>query len=167
MTSQGKIVGVSKIARNITARKSAEGRLAEQARLLDLTNDADFRYQTCGTHYFLEPAGAFKELYGYSAEEALGKSDRNCCAPNFPNRSSVSERSLFVIISWSGELVHRCKDGSKVVVMSRWSLDRDERGKPLSILEQTPILLRARKPRLRCDDRSNYWNCVFVRERSS
>jgi GAF domain-containing protein len=36
---------------------------------------------------------------------------------------------------WSGELVHTCKDGTKVVVISRWSLDRDAKGRPASILE--------------------------------
>jgi signal transduction histidine kinase/PAS domain-containing protein len=36
---------------------------------------------------------------------------------------------------WSGELVHTCKDGTKVVVISRWSLDRDAQGGPALILE--------------------------------
>ena len=36
----GEIVGVSKIARDITEQKQTERRLAEQARLLDLSNDA-------------------------------------------------------------------------------------------------------------------------------
>ena len=36
----GKIVGVSKIARDITKRKQTEQRLAEQTRLLDLSNEA-------------------------------------------------------------------------------------------------------------------------------
>ena len=37
---KGEIVGVSKIARDITNQKQTERRLVEQARLLDLTNDA-------------------------------------------------------------------------------------------------------------------------------
>jgi signal transduction histidine kinase len=36
---------------------------------------------------------------------------------------------------WSGELVHRRKDGSEIVVMSRWALDRDGYGQPSSVLE--------------------------------
>ena len=28
---------------------------------------------------------------------------------------------------WTGELIHRHKDGSRIVVASRWALDRDER----------------------------------------
>src|SRR5262249_14005725 len=43
------------------------------------------------------------------------------------------------------ELVHRRKNNSKVIVMSRWSLDRNERGEPVSILEtNTDITLRKR-----------------------
>src|SRR5262249_57798958 len=36
----GEIIGVSKIARDITKQKQVERRLAEQARLLDLSNEA-------------------------------------------------------------------------------------------------------------------------------
>jgi signal transduction histidine kinase len=46
---------------------------------------------------------------------------------------------------WSGELVHTCKDGTKVIVISRWSLDRDAKGKSASILEtNTEITNRKR-----------------------
>src|SRR4030095_15672930 len=37
---KGEIIGVSKIARDITNQKQTERRLTEQARLLDLSNDA-------------------------------------------------------------------------------------------------------------------------------
>ena len=36
---------------------------------------------------------------------------------------------------WEGELVHTRKDGTQVVVASRWSLQRSERGAPVAILE--------------------------------
>src|SRR5262249_6626832 len=36
---------------------------------------------------------------------------------------------------WSGELVHRHKDGTKIVVMSHWALDRDMSGKRGYVLE--------------------------------
>jgi PAS domain S-box-containing protein len=130
---RGKIVGVSKIARNITERKTTERRLAEQARLLDLTNDAIFISDMRKRITFWN-RGA-KELYGYSAEEALGKVAQELLCTEFPESIGRIRKKLVRDHRWSGELVHRCKDGSKVVIMSRWSLDRDERGKPMSILE--------------------------------
>src|SRR5271157_1667258 len=36
---------------------------------------------------------------------------------------------------WKGELLHTKKDGTQVVVASRWALQRDEQGAPLAILE--------------------------------
>ena len=130
---QGKVVGVSKIARDITERKTAEQRLADQARLLDLTNDAIFISDMRKRTTFWN-RGA-KELYGYSAEEALGKVAQELLCTEYPESIGRIRKKLERDHRWSGELVHRCKDGSKVVVMSRWSLDRDERGKPMSILE--------------------------------
>jgi PAS domain S-box-containing protein len=139
---QGKIVGVSKIAREITERKTTERQLAEQARLLDLTNDAIFISDMRKRIIFWN-RGA-KELYGYSAEEALGKVAQELLCTEFPESIERIRKKLVRDHRWSGELVHRCKDGSKVVVMSRWSLDRDERGKPMSILE-TNTDITARK----------------------
>ena len=36
---------------------------------------------------------------------------------------------------WEGELTHTKRDGTEVVVASRWSLQRDERGRPLATME--------------------------------
>ena len=130
---KGKIIGVSKVARDITDRRATERRLAEQARLLNLTNDAIF---ICNMRHRITfwNRGA-KELYGYSREEALGKITHELLCTEFPESIRQLRKKLERDGHWSGELVHRCKDDSKVVVMSRWSLDRDECGKPSSILE--------------------------------
>src|SRR5262249_54211544 len=69
--TKGEIVGVSKVARDITEQKQTERRLAEQARLLDLSNEAilvrDSRDRITYWNHGAE------ELYRYSAEEALGQ----------------------------------------------------------------------------------------------
>jgi len=36
---------------------------------------------------------------------------------------------------WEGEIIHTRRDGTKVVVASRWSLQRDEQGRPAATLE--------------------------------
>jgi PAS domain S-box-containing protein len=140
--SKGKIIGVSKIARDITERKAAERQLAEQARLLDLSNDAilirDWRDRIV---YWNRGAC---ELYGYSPEQALGRVTHELLRTEHPRSLADIRKKLERGSRWSGELVHRRKDGSKVVVMSRWSLGRDARGKPMSILE-TNTEITARK----------------------
>jgi PAS domain S-box-containing protein len=144
----GKIVGVSKIARDITKQKQTERRLAEQARLLDLSNDA-ILVRDGQDHISYWNDGA-RELYGYSREEALGKVTHKLLHTVFPQSLTDIRKKLERENRWSGELTHTCKDGTKVIVISRWSLDRDAKGKPASILEtNTEITVRKREEQRR------------------
>jgi PAS domain S-box-containing protein len=131
--AKGEIVGVSKIARDITKQKQTERRLAEQARLLDLTNDAIIvrDYQDRIVYW---SRGA-EQMYGFSAKEALGEITHELLhTAHLENYKSIKE-NLVRDNHWSGELVHTRKDGKTIVVFSRWSLDQDATGRPASILE--------------------------------
>ena len=140
---QGKVVGVSKIARDITERMAAERRLAEQTRLLDLSNDAILVRDTSDRIVYWN-RGA-KEVYGYSNSEAEGKVSHELLRTEHPEALKNIYGKLRRDNRWSGELVHTRKDGTKITVSSRWSLDRDERGKPRSVLEtNTDITARKR-----------------------
>jgi PAS domain S-box-containing protein len=130
---KGEIVGVSKIARDITERKQTERRLAEQARLLDLTNDAVI-VRDCQDRIVYWNRGA-AEMYGFSAREALGKIAHELLQTRHPENSKGIQKTLERDHRWSGELVHTRKDRKTISVYSRWSLDRDARGRPASILE--------------------------------
>ena len=130
----GRVIGASKVARDITERKQAERALSEQARLLDLSNDAIF-VRDVGDHitYWNKAATA---LYGFTREEALGRvSPRDYCRPNFPSIWKRSTNNCDRDGSWNGELVHTRKDGTKVIVISRWVQDRDAHGNARCILE--------------------------------
>jgi len=140
---KGEIVGASKIARDITKQKQTERRLAELARLLDLTNDALIVRDHRGRIVYWN-RGA-EEIYGFSAKEALGKITHELLQTMHPENFEKIRKKLERHDHWSGELIHTRKDGRKVVAMSRWALDRDARGKPMSILEtNTDITARKR-----------------------
>jgi PAS domain S-box-containing protein len=140
---KGEIVGVSKIARDITEKKQTEQRLTEQARLLDLTNDAIIvRDHQDRVVYWNRGA---EDMYGFSAKEAVGKITHELLQTTHPESLEKIRKKLKRHNHWSGELIHTRKDGRKVIVMSRWSLDRDTRGKPMSVLEtNTDITARKR-----------------------
>jgi PAS domain S-box-containing protein len=130
---KGEIVGVSKIARDITNQKQTERRLAEQARLLNLTNDAIIvRDHQDRIVYWNRGA---EEMYGFPAKEALGKITHELLQTTHPENLEKIRKNLARDNHWSGELAHTRKDGKKVVVISRWSVDRDAKGQPPSILE--------------------------------
>ena len=129
----GEIVGVSKVARDITKQKQTEQRLSEQARLLDLTNDAIIvRDHQDRIVYWNRGA---EEMYGFSANEALGKITHELLQTAHPENLEKIRKKLKRDNHWSGELIHTRKDGTRVVVISRWSLDRGAKGQPASILE--------------------------------
>jgi PAS domain S-box-containing protein len=118
---------------DITESKRAEETLREQANLLNLTHDAIFVRDINGVITYWN-RGA-KELYGWSAEKAEGKIARELLKTVFP---IPRERIMAELLSsgrWEGELVRTKKDGTQVVVASRWSLQRDARGTPVAALE--------------------------------
>src|ERR1700719_649711 len=129
----GRVVGASKVARDITERKQAEQELAERARLLDLSNDAILvRDAADRVTYWNQSAS---ELYGDSREEAVGRVSHELLRTEFPEPLERVTEQLQQDNRWTGELIHRHKDGSRIVVASRWALDRDGRGHQKRVLE--------------------------------
>jgi PAS domain S-box-containing protein len=140
--AKGEIVGVSKIARDITRQKKAERLLAEQARLLDLSNEAILvRDRDDRITYWNHGA---EELYGYSAKEAVGQVTHKLLRTKHANPLGKIFAHLEKHDRWTGELVHQHKNGTRIFVMSHWALDRDETGERAFVLE-TNTDITARK----------------------
>lgn len=118
---------------DITERKQAERALSEQARLLDLSNDAIF-VRDAGDHVTYWNKAA-TELYGFTRKEALGQVTHEILQTQFPEHLGKINGQLHHDRRWSGELVHTRKDGTKVIVISRWVLDREANGNGWCILE--------------------------------
>jgi PAS domain S-box-containing protein len=116
---------------DITERKRAEEALRERADLLDIApvfaRDTDNRIAHWGR-------GA-ERLFGYTAEEAAGRNCYDLLRTEFPVSAAEIEETLYWNGLWEGELTHRTRDGSKVIVASRWILRRDSKGIPRHILE--------------------------------
>jgi PAS domain S-box-containing protein len=141
----GEIVGASKIARDITEHKRAEEDLREQARVLDL---AQVLVRELDGRIVLWNRGA-ENLYGFTKEEALGRASHELLQTEFPEPLEQIQQKLMQSGSWEGELIHRKRDHSTIVVSSLWIVHRDERGNPLRILEaNTDVTARKSAERL-------------------
>jgi PAS domain S-box-containing protein len=131
--SAGCVVGASKVARDITERKQVEQALAEQALLLDLSNDAIIVRDAADRVTYWNNSAS--RLYGFRREEALGRVTHQLLRTQFPEPLEHITGELHRDGHWTGELIHTRKDGSQIVVASRWALDRDDRGHRRRVLE--------------------------------
>ncbi|MGB7844186.1 MAG: PAS domain S-box protein [Candidatus Acidiferrum sp.] len=127
----GKVVGASKIARDITERKRAEEEIRQQASLLDL---APALVRDLENRIVLWTRGA-EQLYKFKKQEALGRGSHELLQTEFPQPMSEIEKSLFAEGVWEGELRHTTRDGERVVVASQWVLYRDAEGRHVHTLE--------------------------------
>ena len=62
------------------------------------------------------------ELYGWKEEEAVGRISHDLLQTQFPKPLEEIESELVRNGRWEGMLVHTARDGSRVVVESRWTL---------------------------------------------
>ena len=69
-----------------------------------------------------------ERLYGYTAEESLGRISHELLCTQFPAPLADIEAVLLRTGQWAGELRHRRRDGEPVFVASHWALHRGEAG---------------------------------------
>src|SRR5207244_8040584 len=74
-------------------------------------------------------------LYGWTREEAVGTVSHQLMQTIFPAPLEKINAELLRTGRWEGELIHTKRDGTRVVVASRWALQRDAHGNPVAILE--------------------------------
>lgn len=132
LNASGKPYQYVAIRSDITERKRAEEQIREQAALLDQARDA-ILVRDLDQKILFWNKGAEK-IYGWTAEEVVGK---NTVDVLFKGGSAQFEAARQAIIQngeWEGEIHQLRRDGAEIIVQSRWTLVRDEEGRPKSIL---------------------------------
>jgi PAS domain S-box-containing protein len=115
------------------ALKRQSDQLKEQATLLDLVRDGILVRDLYGTVVYWS-AGAV-DMYGWPAAEALGKVSHQVFRAEYPRPLADIEQQVMSAGFWEGEVVHTTKAGTRILVESRWTLTRNERGAPQGFLE--------------------------------
>ena len=118
---------------DVTERKAAEEEIQKQAELLNLAHDAVIvRDRESRVVFWSRGAEA---TYGWTAAEALGRVTHELLQTTFPTSLEAVDAALCEQGEWEGELTHITRGGAAIVVAGRQSLQRDEHGAPIAILE--------------------------------
>jgi PAS domain S-box-containing protein len=118
---------------DITDWKQATEQLEEQAALINQSPDA-ILVRDMKDRVIFWNMGA-ESLYGWSAEEVLGKDIQQLLNGNNVEELAAARKQLLESGDWAGELNHITKDGRKLIVRTRWTLVRDEQGHMQSVLD--------------------------------
>lgn len=123
-----KMVGT---AHDITEQKRADETLREQAALLDKAQDAIIVRDLGNNIRFWNQSA--ERLYGWTAQEVTG---RYVVSLLYRDPKTVLAATEAVINQgeWVGEIEQWSKDGRQIIVEGRWTLVRDDQGRPKTIL---------------------------------
>jgi len=127
----GEVYRVVGVAQDITERKRSRDQLHEQASLLDKARDAILvRHFEHGITYWNKSA---ELLYGWTADEVRGRQTGDLLYRD----KEAYEQAIAAVLShgeWSGEIQQVTKSGVLILIEARWTLVRDEAGRPLAVL---------------------------------
>jgi PAS domain S-box-containing protein len=112
-------------------RRRADLRIREQATLLDRAQDAIIVHDLDWRALYWNKSA--ERLYGWSFEEVRGKDLRLEIFHSEKSEFLNAFEQTLAKGEWSGELAQLTKKREELVIQSRWTLVRDEEGKPKSI----------------------------------
>lgn len=116
------------IRHDITQLKLAEEQISQQADLLDKSQDAILvRDMDDRINYWNKSA---ERLYGWRADEVIGKKTSDFLFKRIPPNYDEAQKALLSHDEWRGEFNQITRDGKELIVETRWTLVRDEQGKP-------------------------------------
>ena len=128
---QGEVVGSMGASQDITERIKREEQLAYQAFLLDNVSDAiistdldNFTIKTWNK--------AAESLYGWSADEAIGKSTYDLLSTTYPDSDLKTINESFLQEGkWQGEAIQKDRQGNDIDIQSSVTLLHDQEGRAI------------------------------------
>jgi PAS domain S-box-containing protein len=114
------------------ARRLAEAKIREQAALIDKAHDAILVQDLAGKILYANPSA--ERLYGWTSAQLLaGAAEDELFSPDAAAAQTACTTALQQG-EWNGELRQQTRSGQAVIVASRWTLIRDDAGRPRGLL---------------------------------
>lgn len=118
---------------DITERKKAEEMLSEQS--LAIASAPDAVFSTDESFTIKSWNRAAERIFGWKAEEAIGKVGLSVLHPVYPSLNGDTRKHAIELLhsegSWRGEIIYHKKDGSPIPVSVSSSLVKDKNGKAI------------------------------------
>ena len=115
----------------VSHRKQGAEQIAEQETFLDLAQDAIFVRDLKGK--MLSWNKGAERMYGWTRQEVVGRNMDESLYTH-PKKLKEAYAQTASVGEWRGELEHLTKTGGNLVIESRWTLIRDGKGQPKSVL---------------------------------
>ena len=129
--SVGATTQVLVVARDVTDRRAADERIRHQAELLNRAQDAILMRDMQDRITYWNHSAA--RIYGWSAEQAQGRETTGLWNED-PAQVEVARHATLFYGEWTGEMRQRSRNGTDLIMQSRWSLVQGKDGMPSGFL---------------------------------
>ena len=126
--SDGNVIGLLGIARDITERRQAVQKMSEHAAVLDQAHDSIFLLDLESRVTYVNPAA--EKLFGWSAAEMIGRKGVEVYRPEDHEQLTKATLETLRTGAWQGEICIHTREGREIFVDTRRTLIRDPQGVP-------------------------------------
>jgi PAS domain S-box-containing protein len=128
--NRNEVVGIQITSVDITERKRMEEQLRYQSTLIDMISDAIISTDMSFVVQTWNPAA--EAMYGWTAEEVIGKPMADFINAEYPNLSREEVLSEFATSgNFSGEVIHHHKDGIPIHLWGKVTMFHNDKGVPI------------------------------------